>query len=172
MILSCFSWVRRYCVNSSKSSTPSWLVSPACTILSREPLESPRPASPVRSSRMSMCPSLLRSSCSNSSAQRFSLSWSGPADSLSWQHAQVHCGLIIGASRGQALCLSPKRPAAHGRLQRIRDSRATGGTRAQCGPAGAESVPKRHLTPNIKLPLDSAAPACPPLLVAQLLLED
>lgn len=32
IILSCFSWARRYWVNSSKSSTPSWLVSPAFTI--------------------------------------------------------------------------------------------------------------------------------------------
>lgn len=32
MSLSCFSLLRRYCVNSSKSSTPSWLVSPVSTI--------------------------------------------------------------------------------------------------------------------------------------------
>lgn len=31
MSLSCFSWARRYCVNSSKSRTPSWLVSPVWT---------------------------------------------------------------------------------------------------------------------------------------------
>lgn len=55
---------------------------------SREPLESPRPASPVRSSLMSIRPSLLRSSSSNSSAQRFCLSWSAPGGSLFWQWAR------------------------------------------------------------------------------------
>lgn len=75
-----------------------------CLTFSRELLESPRPASPVRSSRMSMCPSLLTSSSSNSCAQRRSLSWSGSGDLLSWQRAdrnQVHWGLITGASQSK-----------------------------------------------------------------------
>lgn len=59
-----------------------------CITFSTEPLESPWSASPLRSSRMSMCPSLLMSSCSKSSAQRCSRSSSGPEDSLSWQCTQ------------------------------------------------------------------------------------
>jgi len=67
--------------------------------LSKEPLESPRPASPARSSRMSMRPSLLRSSWSKSSAQRFSLSWSWQGGSLSWHCTngnQVRWGPMTG----------------------------------------------------------------------------
>lgn len=74
--------------------------------LSREPLESPRPASPIRSSRISMRPSLLRSSSSNSSAHCFSLSWSWSGDLLSWQRAQgnqVHWSPITGASQSQLI---------------------------------------------------------------------
>lgn len=87
---------------SQKSSRCVWC---RCPTLSTEPLQSPRPASPVRSSRMSMCPSLLRSSWSNSSAQRFSLSWSGPGDSLSWQCAQENrvCLDPITASHSQLM---------------------------------------------------------------------
>lgn len=72
-----------------------------CPTLSKERLESPRPASPARRSRMSMRPSWLRSILSNSLTQLFSLSPSGPGDSLSWQCArgnQGHWIPITGAT--------------------------------------------------------------------------
>lgn len=58
---------------------------------SAEPLESPCPDSPACSSTMSMRPSLLRSSCSNSWAQRFSLSCSRPGDLPAWQCTRRNC---------------------------------------------------------------------------------
>lgn len=58
---------------------------------SAEPLESPCPDSPACSSRMSMRPSLLRSSCSNSWAQRFSLSCSRPGELPAWQYTRGNC---------------------------------------------------------------------------------
>lgn len=99
------------CLNINNSNFLMWykmcVIEVSCWLtLSREPLESPRPASPVRSSRMSMRPSLLRSSSSNSSAHCFSLSWSWSGDLLSWQHAQgnqVHWSPITGASQSQLI---------------------------------------------------------------------
>lgn len=67
-----------------------------CLTLCKEALEIPLPASPIRSSKMSIRPSLLMSSSLNSSAQRFSLSL------LSWQHAEgshILWGPITGATK-------------------------------------------------------------------------
>lgn len=54
--------------------------------------DTPRAASPIRSSFTSIRPSLFRSSCSKSSVQRRSRSGSVP---LSWQRALVHMMMVL-----------------------------------------------------------------------------